>query len=255
MLKILTTKRDSLCAMHGAFSENGTQIGDKILWQRCPKCARIQAEKSDKEHEVLEAKAKQDRVEKMFECVGIPKRFRDKNFCNFLADSHEKKEALTLAKNFSESFEEHKKNGATLVFSGLPGTGKSHLALAIAQEIMARNTVFYTSAIDAVRTVRETWRKNSEKSEKQVLDMFASVDLLIIDEVGVQYGTEAEQVTLFDIIDKRYRDMMPIILLTNENREGFRKFLGDRSFDRLREQGEWVKFEWESYRARKKLAA
>jgi DNA replication protein DnaC len=99
--------------------------------------------------------------------------------------------------------------------------------------------------------VRNTWRKDSEKTETQVLQMLASIDLLVMDEIGVQYGTDAEQVTLFDIIDKRYRDMMPTILLTNLNAKLMREFLGDRSYDRLREGGLWVPFDWESHRGRR----
>ena len=115
---------------------------------------------------------------------------------------------------------------------------------------MACHTAPYTSAIDAVRMIRNTWRRDSERTETQVLDMLAGVDLLVLDEVGVQYGTEAEQVNLFDIIDKRYRALMPTILLTNQGKAGLKSFLGDRSFDRLREGGQWVVFDWESYRGR-----
>jgi DNA replication protein DnaC len=110
--------------------------------------------------------------------------------------------------------------------------------------------MLYTSAIDAVRMIRNTWRRDSPRTETEVLDMLASVHLLVLDEVGVQYGTDAEQVSLFDIIDKRYRDMMPTILLTNQNKAGMKAFLGDRSFDRLREGGQWVTFDWESHRGK-----
>lgn len=98
--------------------------------------------------------------------------------------------------------------------------------------------------------IRDTWRRDSQFTEIQVLSEFANVGLLILDEVGVQYGTDAEQVSLFDIIDKRYRDLMPMILLTNLNKKGMKDFLGDRSFDRLRECGSWTVFDWESKRTK-----
>lgn len=44
--------------------------------------------------------------------------------------------------------------------------------------------------------------------------------------------------------------MMPTILLTNQNKAGMKVFLGDRSFDRLREGGQWVTFDWESHRGK-----
>lgn len=41
---------------------------------------------------------------------------------------------------------------------------------------------------------------------------FANVPLLVIDEIGMQYGTESGQNHLFDVLGRRYRDMMPTIL-------------------------------------------
>ena len=80
--------------------------------------------------------------------------------------------------------------------------------------------------------------------------LLTDVGLLVLDEVGAQYGTEGEQVILFDIINRRYQDMRPMILLTNQGKAGFQSFLGDRAFDRLREAGKWVPFDWESHRGK-----
>ena len=81
-----------------------------------------------------------------------------------------------------------------------------------------------------------------------VLAEFANVPLLVIDEIGMQYGTESEQNHLFDVLDRRYRDMMPTILLTNQNKDGFRQYVGDRIYDRMTECARWVPFAWDSYR-------
>ena len=100
-----------------------------------------------------------------------------------------------------------------------------------------------------IRAIRGTWRKESEKSETEVIQMFSSVPLLVLDEIGVQYGTDGEQTIIFDVLDRRYRDMKPTILLTNQDKKGFKEFIGDRSFDRLVETSRWVSFDWDSYRA------
>ena len=67
-------------------------------------------------------------------------------------------------------------------------------------------------------------------------------------EVGVQYGTDGEQNILFEVLDRRYRDMLPTILLANQSKDGLKQFLGERAYDRLTETGRIVAFEWESYR-------
>ena len=89
---------------------------------------------------------------------------------------------------------------------------------------------------------------SSTERTVSVIARFSEVPLLVIDEIGVQYGTDGEQTVLFEILDRRYREMMPTILLTNQGAEGLRTFIGDRSFDRLRENSRWVTFDWDSYR-------
>ena len=242
-------QRNDSCPSHGPFTSQAIKIGSKVMhWTKCQKCAetaRIEREDADA---TKESQERQKRLEDRLNQSGIPLRYRGKDFSSYIASTDGQERALSVAIEFSSNFKHHAKSGTTAVFSGMPGTGKSHLAIAIGQEVMKSATVLYISAIDAVRMIRDTWRRDSKYTESQVLAELASVGLLILDEVGVQYGTEAEQVSLFDIIDKRYRDLMPMILLTNLNKTGMKAFLGDRSFDRLRESGSWTAFDWESGR-------
>jgi DNA replication protein DnaC len=246
---ITTETRAADCETHGGYESTAFKLGARIMhWSSCPACAgEARAEELAKAAQE-EAAVRQRQLETRLSQSGIPQRYRSKTFVNFIATDDAMEQALATAMRFAQDFDQHSEKGTFMVFSGPPGTGKSHLATAIAQAVLAGGTAMYTSAIDAVRLIRDTWRRNSERTESQVLAMLASIDLLILDEVGVQYGTEAEQVNLFDIIDKRYRDKMPTILLTNQNRSGLKQFLGDRSFDRLREGGIWVTFDWGSQR-------
>lgn len=239
------------CNAHGEYVSKGYAMGLHTHWSQCPECYRFNKELADAGAAKHKAEEEQRRLESRLSRAGIPFRYRSKDFASYVADTDAKEKALAVAMEFAQNFEQHMRQGTVVVFSGLPGTGKSHLAIAIAQAVMTSHTALYTSAIDAVRMIRDTWRKNSEQTEIEVLDRLASLGLLILDEVGVQYGTDAEQVTLFDIIDKRYRDMMPMILLTNLNKSGMKEFLGDRSFDRLREGGIWITFDWQSHRGTK----
>ena len=104
------------------------------------------------------------------------------------------------------------------------------------------------TCMDLIRAVRDTWRRDSEKTETQVLSYLERLDLLVIDEVGVQYGTDGEITILFDVLDRRYREVRPTILLTNQDKDGFKKFIGERTFDRLSETCRWVPFDWASFR-------
>jgi DNA replication protein DnaC len=77
------------------------------------------------------------------------------------------------------------------------------------------------------------------------------MDLLILDEIGVQFGSETERNLLFDVLNERYEDCKPTLLLSNLPKQDVAKYLGERVMDRLREDGgRVVVFDWESHRGR-----
>lgn len=242
----------AVCPSHGAFESRSLMLLGRMMgWSKCPACDMEQREQEAEERRLRDDQERQRRLENRLKQAGIPLRFRSRSFANFEAETKAMADCLVVAGEFAEKFSERKAEGATMVFSGKPGTGKSHLAIAVCLSIMARGyTAMYLNALDAIRLVRSTWGRDTQRREADVMNDLATVDLLVLDEVGAQYGTEGEQVILFDIINRRYQDQMPMILLTNQGRDGFRQYLGDRAFDRLREAGRWVAFDWESYRGR-----
>jgi DNA replication protein DnaC len=75
-------------------------------------------------------------------------------------------------------------------------------------------------------------------------------DLLIIDEIGVQFGTDTERMIIYDILDQRYEAMLPVILTTNVmDLKSLETYLGDKIIDRLYEGDSRIyRFDWHSYR-------
>lgn len=245
------------CDAHGDFHAKGTKLSrGREIWTRCPRCTE--------EREAEELRTRQERaaelaradLEAKLEQAAIPPRFLGKTLDSFHADTEAQKYALTVARDYLENFDQHAKRGEGLIFSGLPGTGKSHIAAGVLQGLLPKRVGLYTTCMGMIRSVRGTWRKDSEQSESEVLHILRSVPLLVVDEIGVQYGTDGEQTILFDVLDGRYRDMQPTILLTNQDRAGFKQFIGERAYDRLTETSRWIPFDWPSYRlqARKESA-
>lgn len=244
--------KPAVCPDHGPYESRAlVLLGRMMGWSKCPECNRIAEAAEAEKKRIADEQERQRRIEARLNQAGIPLRFRSKSFANFEAGTKEKAACLRVAESFAESFKDRYAEGTTAVFSGKPGTGKSHLAIAICMSIMGGGyTAMYLNALDAIRLVRSTWKRDGVRSEDDVMRDLASVDLLVLDEVGAQYGTEGEQVILFDIINRRYQDQMPMVLLTNQGKDGFKAYLGDRAFDRLREAGRWVAFDWESYRGK-----
>lgn len=250
--------REAECSTHGMFDSTGTRLGvsQQIeIWSTCPGCA------SDASHAERRAKAAGDaaerrsRLEEGLARSALPERLLACSFENFVADTPEQADAARRVESFAREFCRHRKVGSTLVLAGNVGTGKGHLAGAALQEVSGHSLVLYTTLMGVIRMVRDTWRRDSARTETQVLADLARVDLLAIDEIGVQYGTDAEKTLLFEIMDRRYMDCKPTILLTNLTSAEFRAFVGDRIHDRLRETGIWVPFRWDSYRAKARVGS
>lgn len=241
--------RLAVCPEHGEFeSRQMIHTGRGGIWSKCASCAEV-ARKAEEDRDEARKLANIERQHaERLHFARIPARFIGRTFDTFKAEAEAQKHAQSVARDFAEQFADNHKHGRGLIFSGLPGTGKSHLAAAILQTMLKRN-VCYVTCLDMIREVRGAWRKDSDRSELEVLGTLGTLDLLVIDEVGVQYGTEGEQTIIFDILDRRYRDVLPTVILTNQDKAGFKTFIGERTFDRLTETCRWVPFDWGSYRA------
>lgn len=246
------------CDEHGDYTATGVRYTPtREIWTKCPECAEAALAAERQADAERQAVAARQRIEAMIDDSALPARFIGRTFDNFRATTDGQRTALKVVREFADTFATHRKRGTGLILSGMPGTGKSHLAGAALQAIMPQHAGLYITCMGVIRAVRGTWRKDSERSEAQVLNTLGGVPLLVLDEIGVQYGTDGEQTILFDVLDRRYRELQPTILLTNQNTEGFKQFVGDRTYDRLIETCKWVQFDWESYRptARKEAMA
>lgn len=108
--------------------------------------------------------------------------------------------------------EEFDGNIASFIFSGKPGTGKNHLAAAICNELLLRGkSVLIITVADIMSAMKDTFG-NRETSEEQLLNDLSMVDLLVIDEIGMQTESRYEKVIINQIVDRRssskttYRD-------------------------------------------------
>lgn len=237
------------CPKHGGFTSRN--IVGKI-WTGCPVC-EIERENARKEAEDArtEAKRSAEAKESMRNAL-IPPRFADRTLENYRTDAHEgQKRALEVALEYASDIDGAIQSGRCLVLCGRPGTGKTHLAIGIAKKFIEQGrSARFTSAMNAIRAVRDTYRSDSTTTERKVIEEFTKPDLVIIDEVGNQFGTDAEKITLFDLINARYEQVRPMIVISNLRIDEVSNFLGERAFDRLRENGgAAVAFAWESNRA------
>lgn len=244
------------CEAHGPYDAHGVRyFGRTVVWTECPGCVAKAAAESDAREAERLARAQKERLADMLQRSAIPPRFVGRTFDVYAVASPGQQQALDVARHYAEQFEQRARRGQGLIFSGPPGTGKSHLAVGILQALLPRHVGLYTTLMGVVRMLRATWQRGADNTESEVLSMLASVPLLVVDEVGVQYGTDAERTQFFEVLDARYLGMMPTILITNQDKDGLRATVGERAFDRLTETARWVVFDWPSHRPQVRKAA
>lgn len=239
------------CEKHGDYVSRRI-AGVLRLWSRCIAC---QDERDAEEKAAREERNRQESALRWQQKIGmacIPERFKSRRLESFEAETPGQKHAHEAAKGYADDFARvSAQNGRSLVFIGKPGTGKTHLAIGIALQVMeAGHSALFVTVMRAIRRVKDTWGKSGE-SESDAIAAIVAPDLLILDEVGIQFGSETEKLILFDILNERYELRKPCILLSNFTLPEVQAFLGERIFDRLREDGgQVVPFDWDSHRGR-----
>ena len=250
-----TEARD--CAQHGTFDAKVISILGREFASMCPGCsAEQQAQDADKlarkqDYDRRQAEDAQcRRIEALFQRAGIPPRFQDRTLDNYTATEEGQARALRIARMYVEMWPEMQDKGTSLIFSGKFGTGKSHLACAIANAVMATgSSALSTTVSDALRSIKRAYDKGSELSEADAINTLVQPRLLVLDECGMDYGTEHSKTLIFDVLNKRYEELRPTLILTNLDAPALREYFGDRVVDRLREGGgKLVNFNWDSHR-------
>jgi DNA replication protein DnaC len=195
-----------------------------------------EAKPEEEKARILEEQRRKEEAEKRETLIrscqnkGIPPRFYDVTWENWIQDTEEKQKAFTAVKKAWEK---------NLFLCGKSGTGKTHLAMCL-----AKDGAIYRRLPDIFREVRSSF--DNLKTEQAFLNHYGSVELLVIDEIGRQKYSPFEINLFFEIIDKRWSNILPTTLITNLNEKEFSQEYGTAIVDRLRPT--IVRFNWESRR-------
>lgn len=251
MKGIASKAEKAICSEHGEYESRAVVVAGKEIRSECPVCMAKKMEIEEKEQRESEAQRAFDIA---LSSSGIPKRFRRATLEQYQHSSKAAENAHKFLSRYAETFTERLESGDSVLLYGNPGTGKTHLACAVARSAMEqRYTARYVTAYECVGDFKASWSSKAE-CERDILDRFTAVDLLVIDEVGVQFGSEAEKMLLFNVIDRRYAEMRPTIAISNLDPDGMAKYLGTRVMDRFNEgNGRAILFDWESYRGKKNV--
>ena len=263
---------DEHCEFCGkTLRHEGLNISGVVFW--CPyteRCDCEQAVKKWAEHDAEQERLKQEReqqeyyqaqqarINRLLGASGIGKRFQKRVFSTFSTNTPARKKAYQIAKDYADNFAVHIQDGTGLYIEGTNGTGKTHLAAAIAMQLMTEQKIpcICKTAGDLLLDIKSAYDAENV-NEKQILQVYKDVSLLIVDDLGKEQCTDWSISTLYFIMNDRYENMLPTIITTNYNSDDLTRALTPKGYDnykakaiisRLKEVSKVLTMAWEDAR-------
>ena len=143
--------------------------------------------------------------------------------------------------------------GRSLILAGKPGTGKTHLAVAIAYRAIQNG--FDARFTTAAELIDHLSLASRDGRLRDALEPYCHPHVLVIDEIGyLAYSSDAANV-LFQVVDHRYLRRRPMVFTTNKPLDEWGRVLHDTDLaeaiiDRVLERGRLIELRGSSYRTR-----
>lgn len=167
--------------MFAPFPQRCTCEQAKAKWAEAD--AEEARQKAEAEKQAAQAK-RRAKIERLLGRSGIKKRFQQRTFANFIRDTPERRRCYDTAKTYADSFPQRAERGEGLYIEGTYGTGKTHLAAAIALQLIGCGVpVVCKTSGDLLADIKEAF-DNGDATEYEILKAYKTVDLLIVDREG-----------------------------------------------------------------------
>lgn len=230
-----TTEIMIQCAKHG--ERETLQFGSRP--PRCPACVEQEIEERRKAQDAERDEwYRQQRIADADEAV--PPRYRAARLADFPSETVEKVKAWV---------EKAKTDPVSLMIFGPVGTGKTHLACCITRAVILANIGGrYVSQANYLREIRKTWDNDSSKSEESVFASFTTPRVLVLDDIGAARANDNDVLRLGELISERYDLLKPSVFVTNLTPADLKTYVGNRSYDRMRDNAEQLVLNGETKR-------
>ncbi len=189
-----------------------------------------------------EERALQKLMDKAQHFSQVPENLKGVKLNDYNAVTDTQKHAKQQAVEFITQFDKK----MSLVLSGDPGIGKTHIAVAVANALAKKYAVLFLKSTNLLDLIKSSY--NSDKySEMDILELCRDVDLLVLDDLGAEYSKPGDSESwasdiIYKAIDSRLGKSL--IITTNysesllEQKYGFN---GKRITSRMSDNAEKIR--------------
>jgi DNA replication protein DnaC len=161
----------------------------------------------------------------------LPQRYRDVAFERFPVTEMPAPVVATV-RRFTRDIHRNLDEGKGLWLFGDVGTGKTTLAMLVSKAgIAAGRSVAIYSLPRLMNVLREAI--GSDDGKLELIDRLAAVDLLHLDDVGAENGTDWVLEQLYSIVNTRYEEGRSLVVTSNLDPDALAEQIGHRTVSRL----------------------
>jgi len=216
---------------------------------------KCELERQSREELKRKESERRARIQKLFDLADLGPRFAECTFDAWIPRPGSE-QCFRVARTYADEFTQWAERGEGLLFTGQPGSGKSHLAAAIVNALIPLGKACVFRSVPALlKRIQDTYRPDSRVSESEILAVLQDADLLVLDDLGAERLVESSptrtswaESMIYYIVDQRYCWRKPIIVTTNCDLETLENRIGARTIDRLFEMCVLVENRATSYR-------
>ena len=163
--------------------------------------------------------AKKQLIMESYKASGMYKLITTQSFENFSLDVYKTSELKAYMSSIRTSAEKYAvdfnpETSPSLFFVGDTGLGKTHISSAIAKTVLDKGySVVYETAPNMMIQLEKEHFDRSAGSDNT--DKYMTCDLLIIDDLGAEYITKVNLSFLYNIVNTRILNHLPMIISTN----------------------------------------
>lgn len=144
-------------------------------------------------------------------------------------------EKMSRVYNFCRKYADSFSCGSGNIFMrGATGLGKTHLSLAIANEVISKGfSVVYVSAPAILSRLEKEHFSGERSKEEEILSGLLECDLLIIDDLGTEFINNFSVTEIYNIFNSRLLTGKPVIINSNLTLKEIEKNYSQRFLSRL----------------------